>query len=318
MRSWAILFVTAVLLCGCSHTEAQKNVKALKLVQIGDTKKMVDDQMGSPDIMEEISKQRFVAYYQTKKKPSPETPVVKALCTPVAFENGLVAAVGGDIRDRWVREEEERLRRMKIEEARRQAEKEATLARERQAAERRNKIEELEKAVAPIPAYNVASNLKLYRQLLQLDPENPKYQKKVSYYEARLVEQNERREARAAKAEKEKLRKAWEESRPDRNERLRQYTGNGIAKMAVHDMGDGSLYVWVKNVSNQIITTHPDYFTLLDGDDEPMSCEISDSLDSVLEPGSLSHGKITYDDSIIPKELIFQNREAGRISKSFQ
>ena len=87
--------------------------------------------------------------------------------------------------------------------------------------------------------------------------------------------------------------------------------------MAVHDMGPGSLYVWVKNVSRQIITTHPDHFTLLDNQNNPARCNVSSSLDSVLEPGSISHGKIEYSDAVIPSELVFRNRESGRISKSF-
>ena len=156
------------------------------------------------------------------------------------------------------------------------------------------------------------------RQLLDLDPENSRYQKKVADYEARLARQDEMRLVRAVRAAKEKDRKAWEQARETRNKKLREYTGNGSVEMAVHDMGNGSLYVWVKNVSQQIITTHPDHFTLMDSNNNPVRCEISDSLDSVLEPGSISHGKIEYSDEIEPKELIFQNRESGQTSKSFQ
>jgi hypothetical protein len=87
--------------------------------------------------------------------------------------------------------------------------------------------------------------------------------------------------------------------------------------MAVHDMGGGSFYVWVKNVSRQIITTHPDHFTLIENDNNEMRCNINESLDSVLEPGSISHGRIEYDKTLIPRELIFENRESGRISKTF-
>jgi hypothetical protein len=88
--------------------------------------------------------------------------------------------------------------------------------------------------------------------------------------------------------------------------------------MAVYDMGNHSLYVWVKNVSQQIITTHPDYFTLTDNSKNTIACRIDDSLNRVLEPGSLSHGEIAFDPDSIPQELIFQNREAGKVSKIFQ
>ena len=185
-------------------------------------------------------------------------------------------------------------------------------------AERQQKIQTLEREVKPVPASNAALNLALYRQLLELDPDNPHYQKKVAFYEERLSRQQKARQEHAASAAKQKQRQAWERAREARNKALRQYTGNGIAEMAVHDMGPGSLYVWVKNVSRQIITTHPDHFTLLDNDNNSIRCEVSNSLDSVLEPGSISHGKLEYNDDIQPKELIFRNRESGRISKVFQ
>ena len=56
----------------------------------------------------------------------------------------------------------------------------------------------------------------------------------------------------------------------------------------------------------------------MDSENNIAACEINSSLDRVLEPGSISHGKIAYNKEIQPKELIFQNRESGRISKSFQ
>jgi hypothetical protein len=185
-------------------------------------------------------------------------------------------------------------------------------------AARQQKIEALENEVKPVPGGNAALNLKLYRQLLALDPENSRYQKKVAFYEDRLAKQQKAQQERAIRSAKAKRRQAWDQAREGRNKQLRQYSGNGIAEMAVHDMGNGSLYVWVKNVSRQIITTHPDHFTLIDSDNNVVKGEISDSLDSVLEPGSISHGKIEYSREIEPKELIFQNRESGRISKSFQ
>jgi len=74
----------------------------------------------------------------------------------------------------------------------------------------------------------------------------------------------------------------------------------------------------VKNVSRQVITTHPDHFILLDSQGNRVACTISSSLDSVLQPGAISHGKINYNASVYPGELIFRNREAGRVSKTFQ
>jgi len=318
MRIGAIVILTAFLLAGCVHMNVSKNANALKRVQPGDSPDAVFETMGPPDLRNDIADNRFIVYYQTKTGKMTGGPVTPDLCTPIAFENETVVSVGEDLSDVWTREEQERVRRAEtLERQRRQAEMEAENWRQAE-EERQRKIAALEKEVKPVPAYNAALNLKLYRQLLELDPTNARYQKKVVFYEERLDRQKKARRERAARASEKKQRQAWDQARGERNKDLRQYTGNGIAEMAVHDMAPGSLYVWVKNVSQQIITTHPDHFTLLDRNDNRVQCDISASLDSVLEPGSISHGKIEYSDAIYPGELIFRNRESGRVSKSFQ
>ena len=318
MRIGAIAILTAFLLVGCGHMNVSKNINALKKVQPGDSPDAVFETMGPPDLRNDIAANRYIVYYQTKAGKMTGGPPAPELCTPIAFENGAVVSVGEDLADVWTREEQERVRRAEVlERQRRQAEME-TENRRKDEEDRRRKIAALEKKVKPVPASNAALNLKLYRQLLELDPSNARYQKKVAFYEERLERQKKARRERAARASEKKQRQAWEQARIERNKGLRQYTGNGIAEMAVHDMGPGSLYVWIKNVSQQIITTHPDHFTLLDRSDNLVPCDISASLDSVLEPGSISHGKIEYSDAIYPGELIFRNRESGRVSKSFQ
>lgn len=318
MRMRVIILVAAVLLTGCVHTEIKKNIDALKNVQPGDSQTTVFAAMGPPDLRNDITDQRVVAYYQTRPGGSSDTPVAPDLCTPIAFENGVVVEVGNDLTEQWTREEADRKRQVETAERQRQEAQNAQSARRRAERERQEKIAVLEEKVKPVPASDAGLNLKLYRQLLELDPENPRYHKKVAFYEERLARQEKIRQERAARKAKERHRREWDQGRDSRNKKLRQYTGNGIAEMAVHDMGSGSLYVWVKNISDQIITTHPDYFTLVDNDGNTVSCEISISLDTVLEPGSISHGKIQYGKEIEPRELIFQNRESGRISKSFQ
>ena len=49
-------------------------------------------------------------------------------------------------------------------------------------------IARLEEKVRPIPASQVEDNLRIYRKLAVLDPNNPKYQKKVAYYSKKLEE----------------------------------------------------------------------------------------------------------------------------------
>jgi len=318
MRIGVIVFIAAVVLSACVHLDINKNINALKTIQPGDSQEVVFETLGPPDLRNDISDKRFVTFYRTKAGDLSGTPVSTALCTPISFENGQVVVVGEDFTERWTLEEKERIHQTAIAESERQQVEMAEAALQRAKAARQEKIEALENEVKPVPASNAALNLKLYRQLLELDPGNSRYQKKVAVYEDRLAKQKKARHERTVRSAKAKRRQAWEQAREGRNKKLRQYTGNGIAEMAVHDMGNGSLYVWVKNVSNQIITTHPDHFTLVDSENNPVACEISDSFDSVLEPGSISHGKIEYSREIEPRELIFQNQESGRISKSFQ
>ena len=318
MRIGVITILAVCLLSGCVHMTVSRNINGLQQIQLGDSPQAVFETMGPPDIRNDIAADRFVVYYQTKAGKMSGGPIAKELCTPIAFEDGEVVAVGEDPSAAWIREEEERVRRAeRLEQQRRKAEREAA-ARRKAAEDRRRQIAMLEEKVRPVPASNAALNYKLYRQLLALDPANPRYQKKVAFYEERLERQKKARMERAARASEKKKRQAWEQALSERNNELRQYTGNGIAEMAVHYMGSGSLYVWVKNVSQQIITTHPDHFTLLDPDKNKVRCDVSATLDSVLEPGSISHGKIKYSDTAYPAELIFRNRESGRISKSFQ
>jgi hypothetical protein len=318
MRIGAIVFIAVISLVGCVHLEVNRKADAVLQIERGDSQSDVFEIVGKPDIRHDISEQRFVAFYQTQVKPSDDVPLTTDLCTPVSFENGKVVAVGEDLSEQWAQEVEAKKRQTEIAARQKQAAESEQAVRLQADAKRQEKINELENKVKPVPASNAALNLKLYRQLHELDPRNPRYQQKVAFYEERLAEQKKSREQRELQLEKARQLAAWEKRREARNVKLRQYSGNGIAEMAIHDMGNGALYVWVKNVSRQIITTHPDYFTLINIDDNKMPCDINDSLDSVLEPGSISHGRIEYDKTVIPKELIFENRESGHISKTFE
>lgn len=318
MRIGVIVFIATLLLTGCAHLDISRKARAVSQIEPGELQADVFSKLGPPDLRHDITEKRFVAFYQTKPTISSTAPITEALCTPIAFENGKVVAVGEDLTDQWTREEAARQRQADQAARHRREAEMARDARRKAEAARREKIKALEEEVRPVPVSNAALNLKLYRQLLELDPMNARYQKKVADYEARLAKQEKAKQERELRAAKERERAAWERTREKRNVNLRQYSGNGTAEMAIHDMGSGSLYVWIKNVSSQIITTHPDHFTLIDNQNREVPCSVSDSLDSVLEPGSISHGKIEYNAAIIPKTLIFQNRESGTVRKTFE
>ncbi|MFO7643100.1 MAG: hypothetical protein R6W95_01840 [Desulfosarcina sp.] len=318
VRISVLLTLAGLLLTGCAHLENQKQFQALQQVQPGDTEAMVVERVGAPDRRTDITPARFVVFYQNRPSRSSDEPLEQADYTPIAFENGKVVAVDQDLTERWTREEAQRLRQSEMAEREQRRVEQERAARLEAAAARQKKIEALEAEVRPIPASNAAENLRLYRQLLELDPDNPRYRERVGLYEARLAQQEAVRRDRAERAAREKQRQAWDQARDARNQQLRQYTGNDMAEMAVHDMGNGSLYVWLKNVSRQIFTTHPDHFSLVDSQSQSMPCQVDDSLDRVLEPGGIAHGRIAYSRQAQPGALVFENREAGRIIKPFQ
>jgi hypothetical protein len=80
--------------------------------------------------------------------------------------------------DQWTREEAARQRQADQAARHRREAEMARDARRKAEAARREKIKALEEEVRPVPVSNAALNLKLYRQLLELDPMNARYQKR--------------------------------------------------------------------------------------------------------------------------------------------
>jgi tetratricopeptide (TPR) repeat protein len=62
------------------------------------------------------------------------------------------------------------------------------------------RIDELEKKVRKIPVSKVSENLKIYKDLLDLDPTNPRYKKKVVYYNTKYKEKRREEERQRLKA----------------------------------------------------------------------------------------------------------------------
>ncbi len=73
----------------------------------------------------------------------------------------------------------------------------AQLEEKRRNIEKKIRITTLEKKVKGIPVAKATDNLRIYNQLLRLDSENPKYKKKVAFYQAKVDEQ--KRKAQEAK-----------------------------------------------------------------------------------------------------------------------
>lgn len=76
---------------------------------------------------------------------------------------------------------------------------------------RKEAISSLEKELKDVPASEVSKNLKLYRELLKLAPDNSQYKNKVSHYQAKAeeLEQEKRRERLKASSHLELLSWKW-------------------------------------------------------------------------------------------------------------
>jgi hypothetical protein len=62
---------------------------------------------------------------------------------------------------------------------------------------KKNQIDELEKKAKSIPVSRVLDNLNIYKELLALEPDNPKYKKKVASYKAKLEANGRKKEKKA-------------------------------------------------------------------------------------------------------------------------
>ena len=62
---------------------------------------------------------------------------------------------------------------------------------------KKREIAELEKKAISIPVSRVSDNLNIYKQLLAVEPDNPKHKKKVDFYKAKLEENKEKKEKEA-------------------------------------------------------------------------------------------------------------------------
>ena len=131
-------------------------------------------------------------------------------------------------------------------------------------------IWELEKKVRPIPASNISENLRLYKLLLELDPDSPKYKQKVAYYSTKMEAKREetRREQYKKNCDLELLNWHWS-------------TGHGYAKAEgqVKNISGRklknveALVIWFDNNGNMITSDSSliEYNPIMPGQTSPFS-----------------------------------------------
>ncbi len=172
----------------------------------------------------------------------------------------------------------------------------------------RREIERLERQVRQIPAARTVDNLRIYRYLLKLDPDNPRYQQKVARYEAQYQREEDQREL---------LRREREERRKRQNEILRSFEGNDQVRIALEIQGNGRYYVWIQYNGTDPIDILPEHFTLLCEDNRRYGCYRCRDLEVRIAPGESAEGPLTFDTYAEPRELVFSHPAAGTVRRVF-
>jgi hypothetical protein len=230
---------------------------------------------------------------------------------PVCFDKHRVVHIGPELLATW---RQERMTRATSSEsvgtlsAKAKARVKATLKAERDA-----RIAALERQVKPLPLSATDENLKLYHELLSLDPENTRYQRKVAFYRKRFEEEQAQKKRAAELAAD----KRQELARKRRNKALRIYEGNDKLQIAIYELTRGELYLWVKNLSDTPLMLVASYYRLLNTDGDPIALRVGDELQGLLAAGGIAHGKLTYDAKIKPSRLILEHPKAGVAEKWF-
>lgn len=172
----------------------------------------------------------------------------------------------------------------------------------------RLEIERLERQVRQIPAERTMDNLRIYRYLLKLDPDNLRYQQKVAHYEAQYRREEDQREL---------LRREREERRKQQNEILRRFEGNNQVRIALENQGNGRYYVWLQYEGTSPIDILPEHFTIVCRDGRRYACYRCRDLEVRIDPGGSAEGPMTFDTYAEPEELVFSHPEAGTVRRVF-
>ena len=197
------------------------------------------------------------------------------------------------------------------------------------------KRKQLHEKVKKIPAKNYSENYKLYDELTKLNPQKELYKNKRDFYKVKFAE----KEYQLAKKYFNKSNQQYRELssafsnintalnlRPGQKkyiglkkklewEKLRFYEGNDKVQMALVYEGYGDFWVSIKNTGSNTYHVNPNDFTLICKDNHSYHYDSSDGIMVDLQPGTETSGRITFNTRSKPKELIYSNWTAGKISR---
>jgi len=297
-----ILFVAAGL--GCVGGLFGTKPDNWNEIEDGLTEDEVIQLIGKPGLITPHGAGKLIYYYPASK--SANCAKDRKSCTPVVFEKGRVVGVGRlDLQSAPKKPRTTKPRATSSTPETAQTPSPALKpAKPRLDEQTRKEIARLDRFVKQIPAENTLDNLRVYKYLLKLVPENSRYQQKVALYEEKFRKEKSKREA---------LRLYREEIRKLQNRDLKVFQGNEQILMAVKILGSGKFYIWLKNTGEDPIQIRPDQFMLLDETGRTYDCYRCLDMKTELIAGGQVEGRISFDAFTTPRELLFSHPSAGKV-----
>lgn len=313
-----VAFSGLLIACSSAVLNLPPGEDTIAKIEAGMEEKTVRLLAGEPDRVEQTPYGAHVLYYRESLVSDCTKDL--ATCVPIVVADGRVAAIGQQWLSAWEKEQKEaaadRIQRMKAARAaaRDQKKMEAPLRLNGSAMEQqpddatRAQIIRLENEVHRIPVSRTMDNLKIYRYLHKLDPENAKYVRKVAFYEAQL-ESDQQRRAEAKKREA--------ATRRRQNETLKAFEGNERVRMAIENLGGGQFHVWIENRLPAPIKIAPRHFTLVCTNDSRFAVYQTKDFNDTVSAGEIIDGRLAFDAYCPPREIVFSHPSAGRLTRVF-
>jgi hypothetical protein len=295
---WIVTIFITLFVSGClqSTLNLPPDKEKLEKIEAGTLESSVRIIAGEPDRILK-SKKGYRTYYYREKVSSDCHKNLQA-CTPIVIEKGKVVAVGHQWTKAW-----KRTRKRDTTSSGGQKVKSAGS----DSTAIRKKIARLEKQVKTIPTSRTVDNLDIYRYLLKLDPDNVRYKKKVAFYETRFEKEKTERVAAI---------KRLATTRKWQNVRLKEFKGGPPAQMAVKILGNGKFHIWLKNTGDKPFRVEAAQFFLACKKGKRYGIFSSRDFGRKLEPGAIIEGRVIFNITCTPREIIYANPGGAVVSRN--
>ncbi len=291
-----IIALAVVFFSGClqSTLNLPPSKSKLEKIEAGTLESSVRIIAGEPDKIVK-SKTGFSTYYYRKGLTSDCKKDLQT-CIPIIIDKGKVVAVGRQWSKSWKQQHSRRVTPRSV--------KSSTSKSGRK--DSRAEIEKLEKHARAIPLSRTMDNLSIYRYLLKLDPENPQYQEKITFYENRFEKE---KAEKVARKKQQAITWKWQ------NQRLQEFKGDTPVQLAAKILSAGKFHVWLKNTGEIPFRVDARHFFLSCGKNKRYTIYNSKDFGQAVEPGAVIDGRITFVIDCEPREIIYANPDVATLAR---